>query len=92
MAQGEGREKLAYEAEKLMARLAECRDAFEALERAARDCSEAIKALLSGSAEPEDVAARLSAFLDALSDFEHELSHLSASASTILARLFGQKG
>ena len=92
MAQGRGQEKLAYEAEKLMARLAECRDAFEALERAARDCSEAIRALLSSSAGPEDVVAKLSAFLDALSDFEHELSHLSASASTILAGLFGQKG
>jgi len=91
VAQGEGQEKLAYEAEKLMARLAECREAFGALEKAANECSEAIRALISGSAGPEDVVVRLSAFLDALSDFEHELSHLSASASTILARLFGLK-
>ena len=82
---------LSYEAAKLRARVAECQEAFEALAKAADECSEAILAVESGSGKPEEALAKLSAFLDALSHFEHELSHLSESASTILAKLFGRR-
>jgi len=78
---------LDYEAEKLVARLRECEEAFEELKRTASECQ---RALASG--RKEEVMSKLSSFLGALSKFEHELSHLSASASTILAKLVEAEG
>ncbi|HDI01318.1 MAG TPA: hypothetical protein ENF78_02695 [Candidatus Bathyarchaeota archaeon] len=74
---------LDYEAEKLLARLSECEEAFRALKEAAVSCSEVLK---SGRGR-EEALSMLSSFLEALGKFIHELSHLSLSASTILAKL-----
>ncbi|RLI10040.1 hypothetical protein DRO33_05995 [Candidatus Bathyarchaeota archaeon] len=83
---------LSYEAEKLAARLRECEEAFEALKAAAEECRKALMDVESGSAGPGEAISKLSSFLEALSKFEHELSHLAASASTILLRLSPPEG
>ncbi len=77
---------LIYEARKLEARLEECERAFEVLREKARECSEALRGLEEGKHDLTYVLGKLSGFLEALGDFQHELSHLASSAASILAR------
>jgi len=78
---------LEYEAKKLEARMSECEEAFGKLRSKAEECSRALRELESGSIGPEELLSRLSEFLEVISEFEHELSHLYSSAASILAKL-----
>jgi len=81
------RSGLGYEAKKLAARMAECSKAFEELRSRASECVRALEDFESGSVGPEELLMKLSGFLEALSEFGHEFSHLYSSAASILAKL-----
>jgi len=78
---------LEYESRKLEARFSEVSEAFEALKTAVETCSKALAEVASGSRSWREVLPAISALLEALGRFEHELSHLAESASSIISAL-----
>ena len=78
---------LAYEAEKLRARISECEEAFGELKSRAENCSKVLMGFEEGSCNRIDVLKALSSLLEALGRFEHELSHLYSNTASILTKL-----